>query len=98
MSGRQRKRKAAVALRYRPDRDPAPRVLAAARGQLAEALLRAAREHGVPVRTDPVLAEGLADLRPGEVIPPALYEAVARVLAFLWRLEQEKSAEEGRQP
>lgn len=93
-------RKAAVALGYDPQREPAPRVIAAGQGELAEALLRSAREHGVPIRTDQPLASALVRLAPGELIPPELYGAVAQVLAFLWRLEEEKSAKarEGCQP
>lgn len=88
--------KAAVALGYDSARDDAPRVLAAGRGDLAEALLRAAREHSVPIHTDHPLASALVKLEVGASIPPELYAAVAEVLAFLWRLEQEQSGKAAR--
>lgn len=84
-------RRAAVALGYTPGQDEAPRVMAAGQGELAEALLRIAREHGVPTYTDHPLANALVRLDVGEQIPPELYTAVAEVLAFLWRLEQEQA-------
>jgi flagellar biosynthesis protein len=84
------RRKAAVALRYDPVRDDAPRVLAAGEGKMAEALLRIAEEHRVPIHTDAALAGALIKLKVGAEIPPELYAAVAEVLAFLWRLEWEK--------
>lgn len=84
--------KIAVALGYDKATDAAPRVLASGRGEVAEALLRAAQEHGVPVQADHPLAQALVRLELGETIPPELYAAVAEVLAFLWRLESQKAA------
>lgn len=90
--GRRPERKAAVALGYDPKKDDAPRVLAAGQGELAEAVLSLARKHAIPIHTDHPLANALVKLEVGAAIPPELYAAVAEVLAFLWRLEQEKAA------
>lgn len=91
-TGRRPERKAAVALGYDRNRDDAPRVLAAGQGELAEALLTIAKKHEIPVHTDHPLANALVKLEIGAAIPPELYAAVAEVLAFLWRMEQEKAA------
>lgn len=95
MAERKRKGpKAAVALGYSAGVDPAPRVLAAGRGEIAQQILEAASRHGVPVYQDHPLAQALVRLEVGAQVPPELYAAVAEVLAFLWRIEQQKAARE----
>ena len=76
----------AVALRYERADMPAPRVAAKGAGELAQRILALAREHDVPVRTDPDLLELLAACDLGAEIPAELYQAVAELLAFLQRL------------
>jgi flagellar biosynthesis protein len=85
---------AAVALGYDLEKDVAPRVLAAGRGELAEAILALAEQHQVPIHTDSSLADALIRLQLGASIPPELYAAVAEVLAFLWSLERRQGREE----
>lgn len=75
----------ACALRYDEDGgDSAPVVLATGRGDLAAQIIRAAEAYGVPVLRDVPLARALVELEAGEVIPEALYEAVAEVLRAAW--------------
>ncbi len=83
-----RPRKAA-SLRYRPEREDAPRFTAAGRGRVAERILETARAAGVPVQEDPALAEILSSLEPGDEIPPDTYRAVAEILAFLYRVDRD---------
>lgn len=80
-----------MALGYDPARNDAPRVLAAGQGELADQLLAIAKAHDVPVHTDHPLAQALIKLEVGAAIPPELYAAVAEVLAFLWKLEQDRA-------
>jgi flagellar biosynthesis protein len=72
----------AVALRY--DGTGAPRVTAKGRAELAERIVAAAREHGIPLQDDPALAAVLSRIPLGEEIPEALYRAVAEVIAFAY--------------
>ena len=65
----------------------APRVVAAGTGLIAEQIIAAAREAGVPIREDPALADALALLELGEEIPESLYVAVAETLAWAYRLD-----------
>lgn len=79
-------RRRAAALRYEAG-DAAPRVTAAGAGMVADRIIAAAREAGVPVRSDPALAEALAALELGTSVPPEMWKAVAEVLAWAYRLD-----------
>lgn len=90
MQSKEPSRSKAVALRYDDLRDPAPRVIAKGQGKIAEKILEVARRCGVPVHEDPDLVEVLAKVDLEQVVPPVLYQAVAEVLAFLYRLNAER--------
>ncbi|MBE3590227.1 MAG: flagellar biosynthesis protein FlhB [Firmicutes bacterium] len=78
----------AVALRYRPGVEAAPVVVAKGKGWLAQRIREIARAHGVTVMEDPPLARALyAGTKVGQAIPIELYQAVAQVLAYVWRLK-----------
>jgi flagellar biosynthesis protein FlhB len=75
----------ACALRYdEKEGDQAPVVVASGEGDLAARIVQAAREYGVPVVRDVPLARALVELDVGDVIPEALYEAVAEILREIW--------------
>ncbi|MHB1125682.1 MAG: EscU/YscU/HrcU family type III secretion system export apparatus switch protein [Bacillota bacterium] len=82
------KRKEAAALRYDAHRDTAPVILAAGKGEIAERILALAAEKGIPIHQDGELARLLVNLPVGEEIPPELYMLVARILAYVLRLDQ----------
>jgi flagellar biosynthetic protein FlhB len=76
----------AVALRYDGSRT-APEVVAKGQDLIAAQIKRVAQEHDVPIVPDPPLARALHNSTEiGQVIPEELYAAVARVLAFVYRL------------
>jgi flagellar biosynthesis protein FlhB len=76
----------AVALRYDGSRT-APEVVAKGKDLVALQIRRIAEENDVPVISDPPLARALhASVEVGQVIPQELYAAVARVLAFVYRM------------
>jgi flagellar biosynthesis protein FlhB len=75
----------ATALKYdEKDGDEAPVVVATGEGELAQRIIAAARDYGVPVLRDVPLARALAELQIGDAIPEALYEAVAEILREAW--------------
>ena len=74
----------ACALKYAEAEDSAPVVVASGEGDLAARIVRAARDYGVPVVQDVPLARALRELEVGDVIPEALYEAVAEILRAAW--------------
>jgi flagellar biosynthetic protein FlhB len=80
----------AVALRYDGSR-PAPQVVAKGKDLIAAQIKRLAIENDVPVISDPPLARALhSSTEIGAVIPEELYAAVARVLAFVYRLARRR--------
>jgi len=83
----------AVALRYDPQEAPAPKVLAKGADRLAEKIKEKARESGVPVQENKPLAQALyASVEVGDVIPEELYQAVASVLAQLYKFRSNRGA------
>lgn len=72
----------AVALRY-AEGDAAPVVIAKGRGVLADEIVRRAREAGVFVHGSRELVALLMQVDLDARIPPALYLAVAELLAWL---------------
>jgi flagellar biosynthesis protein FlhB len=76
----------ACALRYEEaGGDVAPVVVANGEGDFAEQIVRAARDYSVPVLQNVSLARALVELRVGDAIPEALYEAVAEILGLIAR-------------
>jgi flagellar biosynthesis protein len=75
----------AVALEYEMDKDAAPRVTASGRGLVAEKIIATAREHGVAIEGNPLLAEALSGVAVDDHIPEELYRAVAEVIGFVLR-------------
>ena len=82
----ERPRRKAAALQYKLG-DRAPEVVATGQGIIAEQIIAAATEAGVPVREDPALAAALAALDLGAEVPEVLYRAVAEALAWAYRLD-----------
>jgi flagellar biosynthesis protein len=72
----------AIALQY--DGENAPTVTASGEGDIAEEILRIAREHNIPLREDALLADMLSELNLGEEIPPMLYRVIAEVIAYAY--------------
>ncbi len=79
----------AVALRYEADYMDAPMVVAKGLDFMAQRIKKVAQESGVTIVENQELARNLyyiCDL--GDVIPESLYQAVAQVLAFVYRQKQ----------
>jgi flagellar biosynthesis protein len=72
----------AIALEY--DGENAPIVTAMGEGDIAEEILRIAKEHNIPLKEDALLTELLSDLDLGEEIPPELYRVIAEVIAYAY--------------
>jgi flagellar biosynthetic protein FlhB len=75
-----------VALKY-DGQSAAPKVVAKGQDLLALRIREIAAEHGVPIVPDPPLARSLhASVEVGQLIPEELFQAVAQVLAYVYRV------------
>lgn len=82
----------AIALRYKPDVDNAPIVLAKGLDELALRIVKVAEEHQVSVIENIPLARALyADSELNREIPASLYGAVADILVYLYRIGSQKN-------
>jgi flagellar biosynthesis protein len=88
-SKKQRQTPKAVALKYVPGQNQAPKVTAKGSGPLAQKIIELAREHGVPIKEDPALVQVLAQLDFYEEIPPSVYVVVAEILAFIYSMNRQ---------
>lgn len=80
----------AIALAYGQTQG-APKVVAKGRGLIAQAIIERAKLHGVYVHESEDLVGLLMQVELDQQIPPQLYLAVAELLAWLYRLEHDKS-------
>ena len=94
MSDEQEQPKQAAALHYEPGQT-APQVVATGRGYVAEKIIAAAQEAGVPIRSDPALARALSALDLGDEVPEALYRAVAEALAWAYKVDAQTGQRRG---
>ncbi len=77
----------AIALRYDKGALGAPRVVAKGAGHVARRIVETARRHGVPVVERKPVAQALYKaVQVGQEIPAVLYQAIAEVLAYVYRL------------
>lgn len=81
----------AVALAYEPETPNAPRVIAKGKGKVAEKIKEIARQEGIPLQENKPLARSLyKHVKLGKEIPEHLYEAVAIILAEIFRMKAER--------
>ena len=79
----------AVALKFLPDKDNAPVVIASGAGFLGNRISEIAKANNVPVVKEEFLSSALMRVPVGQEIPEPLYKSVAVVFSFLYKLENE---------
>lgn len=92
MNGKKYVRKEAIALNYNPDNNNSPKVIAKGKGKIADNIVEKAVQSDIPVYEDKNLVELLGKLDLNEAIPEELYEVVAEVFAFIYRLDRNYDA------
>ena len=81
----------AVALLYDATQSDAPMVVAKGRALVAERIKAIAKDNNVPIMEDKPLAQALfKSVEVGETIPVLFYQAVAEVLAYVYRMKGKK--------
>ena len=78
----------AVMLKYDVGKSKAPKITGFGKGQIAEKILKVAEENKVPFYEDSSLVELLSKLAINSEIPPSLYNVVAEVLSFVYKLDR----------
>lgn len=79
----------AVAIKYEPDTMTAPTVMAKGQRLIARKIRETAEAHGIPIVENPPVARMLYQMvEVGGRIPEQLYQAVAEILAFVYRLSE----------
>jgi len=78
----------AIAIRYNEDESTAPKVIASGKGLVAEKIIKTAREAGIHIQEDANLVELLSKVPVGDEIPVELYQTVAEVLAFVYKVNE----------
>jgi Uncharacterized homolog of the cytoplasmic domain of flagellar protein FhlB len=81
------KRKKAAALKYEQGYQT-PMVTAAGMGHVADKILQKAEENNVPIVYDEQLSNLLTNVDVGEAIPFELYDAVAKVIAYVMDIDK----------
>lgn len=88
----------AVAIKYDADKaEAAPRVVAKGMRAHAEKIKELAKHYGIPILRNVPLAQALNKLDVDEEVPEELYEAVAEVLSFVYKIREEQEARQREQ-
>lgn len=78
----------AIALSYQQESLSAPKVVAKGSGYIAEKILAAAKQHSVPIYKNKTLVSMLMAVELDREIPPELFQAVAEILAYIYRVDE----------
>jgi flagellar biosynthesis protein len=78
-------KKNAVAIKY-TEGEHAPKIIAKGKNRLADLIVKIARENDVAIQEHRLLSEALMQFDVGEYIPEEMYEVVAQILAYVYRV------------
>jgi flagellar biosynthesis protein len=78
--------KKAIAMRYDPEKENAPRIIAKGKGASAENIIKIAELHNLPIHKDEDLVELLSKVEIDKEIPEKLYLAVVEVFSFIYKV------------
>lgn len=87
--------KKATALKYDPVNNDAPIVTAKGKGEIANNIIRVAKEHDIPIKKDEDLINMLSEIELNKEIPVELYKAVSEVFSFIYGITNETNLNKG---
>ena len=83
-------KKIATALSY-PEGSKAPLITAQGKDELAEKMLEIAKQHNIPIFSEPDTSGVLSLYDIGDYIPEETYEIIAKILLFVRRVDDEEN-------
>lgn len=83
----------AVALKYDPNKNNAPVVIASGSGYIADKVVKVAEESGVPVYRDDSLSVLLSQLETGSEIPEELFGSIVDIYIYFLNFKIPKGEE-----
>ncbi|MFS0823627.1 EscU/YscU/HrcU family type III secretion system export apparatus switch protein [Bacillus sp. 1P02SD] len=78
----------AVALSYDQKLDSEPKIIAKGKGIIAQNIIEMAETHNIPIEEDRALVELLGELKLNEGIPEELYQVIAEIFAFIYKMDK----------
>ena len=78
-------KKNAVAIKYEKG-DYAPKIVAKGKNRIAEIIIKIAKDNNVTIEEHSLLSEALMQFDVGDYIPDEMYEIVAQILAFVYKI------------
>ena len=79
-------REKAVALKYDATKSAAPKVTVKGEGNVAQNIIKIAKENDVPIQKDEDLVELLSKVELDREVPAEMYKAVAEVFSFIYKM------------
>lgn len=82
-------RKGALALGYDLKKNEAPKLIAKGFGEIAEKIIKIAQQNKIVIHNDRLLFDSLYRLEIGEEIPVKMYQVIAELLAYVYRMNSQ---------
>jgi flagellar biosynthesis protein len=83
--------KKATALHYDQLKDDAPVVTAKGQGEVANSIIKIAKENDIPIKKDEDLVNMLSQIELNKEIPVELYKTVSEIFSFIYGITNDEA-------